>query len=465
MKKIFTTMLLFVLARAGAQQRVLTPQEFLQIVKTYHPVARQAALRVDMAAADMVSARAGFDPVARYSNDRKELDNTLYYHQQVSEIRIPTWYGLDVQAGMERLDGSRTHPSDTKGASAYLGFSMPVVKDLLMDKRRAALKQARIFREFSEEEQKAVVNNLLLEACKAYWAWWEQHQVAALFTTALQNAEQRLRLVKTAWALGDRPAIDTVEALTQLQVFRMRQNEVETGVANARLELGVYLWQAGEAPYDLPEAAVPRAVPFPAAAPDLALLLATADRHPELEQYKYKLEGLQVERKLKFQSLLPSVYVKYNQLGKGSSLSTLTKAAQSPWLESNYRYGLSVSLPLRLSEGRGEYRKAGIKLVLARLEQQNKRAGIHNKVKQYHNEWLQLLRQHRLQEEGIALYATLLRGEELKFRNGESSLFLLNAREQKLLEAEQKRIELQAKSGKVLAGLYAAAGAWPDTEW
>jgi outer membrane protein TolC len=177
--------------------------------------------------------------------------------------------------------------------------------------------------------------------------------------------------------------------------------------------------------------------------------------HPELQQYRFKLEALQVEKRLKFQSLLPSVYLKYNQLNKSHDLS---KSFNTPWLENNYRYGLSVSVPLRLSEGRGEYRKAKLKIEQTELQQLNKQVSLQTKLRQYYNEWKQLREQINLQQRAIQSYAALQRGEEIKFTNGESSLFLVNSRELKTLEAQQKLIELQSKEQKAVASTLWAAG-------
>jgi outer membrane protein TolC len=52
----------------------------------------------------------------------------------------------------------------------------------------------------------------------------------------------------------------------------------------------------------------------------------------------------------------------------------------------------------------------------------------------------------------------LLQVEETKFNLGESSLFLVNARENKLLETEQKYAELRAKFFISLQAIQAAAG-------
>jgi outer membrane protein TolC len=52
----------------------------------------------------------------------------------------------------------------------------------------------------------------------------------------------------------------------------------------------------------------------------------------------------------------------------------------------------------------------------------------------------------------------LLRAEESKFSIGESSMFLVNARENKLLETQQKLNELKAKFFKSLLGIVWATG-------
>jgi hypothetical protein len=67
---------------------------------------------------------------------------------------------------------------------------------------------------------------------------------------------------------------------------------------------------------------------------------------------------------------------------------------------------------------------------------------------------LQLTQQNSLLENLHALQ----KGEEVRFANGESSLFLINAREQKTIEAEQKTIELKAKYQKSAIGVRWAAG-------
>lgn len=437
-------------------QPTMSLEEFLGAVRTFHPLARQAAIGVEIARAEITSARGAFDPVLQNNISRKEFGGVLYYDHQLSEVRIPTWYGVDLVAGIESLTGQRTSTPETKGNSSYFGFSVPVAKGLLIDRRRADLQQAKIFQDLSVQEQRALINDLLYDAARAYWNWWQQYQVQLLFRQAVRNAEERFRLVKAAYQIGERPAIDTVEALAQLQSFRILEQDVNLGVANSQLDVTVFLWQQNGEAYSLPQTVVPQGAAtamLEAFQPER--LLQQVQQHPELQQYRFKLEALQVEKRLKFQSLLPSVYLKYNQLNKSHDLS---KAFSTPWLENNYRYGVTVGLPLRLSEGRGEYRKAKLKIEQTELQQLNKRVSLETKLRQYYNEWRQLGQQILLQQQAIASYQQLQRGEEIRFFNGESSLFLINSREQKTLEARQKLLELQAKEQKARASVLWAAG-------
>ncbi len=458
---IFLVILLPALSKAQQTAATLSAAELATIVRQYHPVAKQAKIGVDMAAADITVARGGFDPLLQVNSNRKTFDGTNYYNYTETELKIPTWYGVEVYTGTESLSGSRTDPQETQGRSSYAGVSVPLLKNLLMDKRRAALQQAKIFRNMSEVERQSTINNLQYEAITIYWKWVQYYQVYGILKNAVQVNERRLTLVKNAYKLGDRPAIDTVEALTQLQQFQYLQNEAYLDFQNAGVELSAYLWQQNDQPYALPEGITPDMawqksdITAGMIETEQALMDIAAKNHPDLRQYNFKLAALQVEKKLKFQELLPVMNLKYNQLGKGYDLG---KTITTPLFENNYRFGVSFYVPLRLSQGRGEYRKAKLKILDTEYALQNKQLQVYNKIKAYRNEALVLLQQVALQQRALTNYQTLQRGEETRFFNGESSLFLVNARETKALEATQKLVEVKMKLLKTMAGLQWAAG-------
>ena len=50
-----------------------------------------------------------------------------------------------------------------------------------------------------------------------------------------------------------------------------------------------------------------------------------------------------------------------------------------------------------------------------------------------------------LAEQNLNNYDKLLKAEEIRFKNGESSIFLINSRENKKIDAQEKLINLKAK--------------------
>ena len=83
---------------------------------------------------------------------------------------------------------------------------------------------------------------------------------------------------------------------------------------------------------------------------------------------------------------------------------------------------------------------------------------IENKIKANYNELLTLRSQFILLEKSFSNFQTLQRGEELKFFNGESSLFLVNSRENKSLEAMQKLLKTKTEYYKAFNNLLWASG-------
>ncbi|SKB76871.1 TolC family protein [Dyadobacter psychrophilus] len=449
-------------AIAQDSANTLRAEQVLELVRAFHPVAKQAAIQVGQAEADLVTARGGFDPVLGAYVARKRFGGTNYYNRVSPEITIPTWYGLEIHSGIENYTGERLDPTMTKGQSAYVGVSIPLAKDLLMDKRRAALKQARIFRTLADTEQRLVLNDLLMNAMDAYWQWVSTYNQYQLMQANVDINQQRLDFVRKSLMNGERAAIDTIETLAQLQSFQYQQNQLRVEFRNAGLQLSAFLWTAIGEPYNLPETIVPPAdwdneqitKDFDL---DLASLLSTTQQsHPELQAYDFKLRALDIEKKLKFQQLLPKADFRYNHLSKG--YNAFASVPESPIFDNNYQYGFKFEIPMRLSAGRGEYKKTKLKIEESQLAQMQKRLELQVKIRQYHNDLVNLREQIKLQNLNLGNYLQLVKAEEIRFRNGESSLFLINSRENKAIEARQKLIELKAKYFKAIYGLQWSAG-------
>jgi outer membrane protein TolC len=416
---------------------------------------------IDRAEAMVTASRAGFDPVLYMSSEKKTFDGKNYYDLFHPELKIPTWYGIEVKAGLENNMGDLLNPELSKGKSSYLGVSVPIGRNLVMDKRRAVLRQARLFREQSKTERLLAMNDLLYGAYSSYWNWVASWAGYRILTEQVRVNEIRYGGVRTAFLQGDRPAIDTTEALAQLQSFQLARSEAWVKFRSAGLELSNYLWTPNDSPFYLPPTIRPdsawekpgvESVQLPVLEDVLA---AVRQGHPKLAVYDYKLQSLDIDKRLKFQGTLPLLNLNGNILNKGYNVFD-----NASWAlyQNNYKIGFDFALPLRISQGRGEYRAAKIKIRETELDRAQESLEIANKVRTYFNELANLSLQVRIAGDNAINYQKLLNGEETRFRAGESSLFLVNARESRALEARQKLAELRAKFFKAYYGLEWAAG-------
>lgn len=461
--KINAVVIFFLLlaVTATAQQNnatLFSVDAFIQQVKAYHPVAKQANILVDKADAQLLASRGNFDPTFAMDATRKTFDGKNYYYHTNPELKIPTRIGADIKAGLENNGGAYMNPELSTGKTSYLGIEMPLLKGLVMDKRRAALQQAKIFQSQSNQEKLQVINNLLFDAYTAYWQWAGNYQLYMLYTQYQQIATARFRLVQIAYANGDRAAMDTLEAYTQVLNFQMLQADAMQKINDASIDLSNYLWQENDVPYQVPQEYKPDTLQFTMAVmpqPIDELVTKAAIENPALRSYTLKLDALEVERKLKLQSLLPVLNAKANLLNKDYYV---LKGVNAAFVENNYKWGIDFKLPLFLREGRGDYKTAKLKIQETNYAFSAKRWEVENKIRSYYNQFIQVNAQIEITKNAYTGLKGLLRQEELKLSNGESSLFMVNSRENKLIETAQKLIELRIKYQKSYYAILWSAG-------
>ena len=239
---------LFLSFASIAQTPVLYPEAFLKIVQTFHPLSKQASIGVQKSEAQILQARGGFDPILSHYSTQKTFDGKNYYTSHAPELSIPTWYGIELRSGLENLQGTRLNSSETLGETSYLGISVPLAKNLFMDQRRASLQQAKLMNKMALQEQRSVLNDLFSDAMASYWNWVKSVRVLKIVDQNLQIAAARVSFVKRSVELGERPAIDTLEATTQLQYFENLYQAKWVERENSRLSLSVYLWQENNTP-------------------------------------------------------------------------------------------------------------------------------------------------------------------------------------------------------------------------
>jgi outer membrane protein TolC len=124
----------------------------------------------------------------------------------------------------------------------------------------------------------------------------------------------------------------------------------------------------------------------------------------------------------------------------------------------NYKWGVTFEMPVLLRKERGDYAMANLKIQDEQYNLDNNRAYIEFKIRNASVEYQNALNQVSIYQRTAEDTYRLLEAERLMFENGESSLFLINARETTYIQAKLKLIEVVVKSKQALLALkYAMA--------
>lgn len=459
---IFIVVLVVNTAFSQEIRSVLSQDDIVKMIKENHPVAKRAELMLAKGKQYERKARGNFDPKLEASLNEKGYKGTEYYSLFSGGLKVPTWYGVELKAGFEENAGYNLNPQNNlpDNGIAFAGMSIPIGRDLIIDKRRATLRQAQIYREASLFEQENMMNNLLFDGIKSYWKWvqaWNEYQV---YKRSVQLVEERFAGVRQSFEFGDKPAIDTLEAFIQVQNRQMSRNQALIKYRNASLDLSNYLWIDGEIPLEITDSLHPAKLDNVDENHDKiekvnfdSIVINLASEHPTLILYQYKVDQYKVEKRLKQNNLLPKLNVNYNVLNEPINNDPFNDINTQ-----NYKWGFDLSIPLFMRKEIGDYQLAKIKLNDAQLSQDQKILSVQNKVRQYMNEATNLQEQVVISIANVKNYEQLLEGEKLKFDSGESSLFLINSREKNLIKAQLKQLELISKYNISSVGVLWAKG-------
>lgn len=424
----------------------------------FHPLINKAYNRAAFGQANLQMSRGAFDPKVSFENQQKQYNDQLYYNQSGGSVSIPTWFGISLKGGYSINEGLYLNPEENLPDNGLYsaGISLDASEGLWINKRMATLKQASLIKDQTKSERDLLINELITEASNAYFNWllaYENYQVNVAFKN---NAEQRFEGVKERALQGDIAMIDTVESYTNVQQRYLSLSESEVALVQARLAASNYLWGADNIPLEISSQSIPLNITDLELESFLGIENGGLDNfylitHPKLNILNAKIGGLKIERSLKRASFFPEVQANFNVLQ--SEVENFT-----PINTDQYKAGIKVQMPLFLRKERGALKITDLKLSDAELDLNYESVKIQNKVSQTVQAQVALNEQLNLSNELVSNYSTLLKGEQQKFNAGESSLFVVISREQKLIEAKIKFNTTLNKYLKNKAGLFNAMG-------
>ncbi|WP_347049807.1 TolC family protein [Flavobacterium olei] len=442
--KLFSFLILFCFSSMQSQnfnQEELTFEEFLGYVKKYHPLVKQANLEVSSAQARLMTARGGFDPKIEVDYSKKEFKGTEYYSLLNSSFKIPTWYGIEVKAGFDDTDGEYYNPQNRtpEAGLTSLGVSVALGQGMFINQRMADVREGKLQVKLSDAERRLRAIAILAKASEAYFEWRKSYNEAELYKNYLGFASARFEGVRKLIEAGDSPAIDSVEAKITV---RNRELNFENGnlkLAKARLNLANYLW-IENVPVELgemvkPETNLIQTIEQTLRTDAMMVDVQSLDSHPKIQSLETKMSILEVNRQLKANSLLPKVNVGYNYISEPQYWNSFNA--------DDYKFNVDFSFPIFLRKERGSLKMAKIKIQDLQFDIGQQRLELKNKIKAQQTEIASLRRQKKVIDDLVKDYSTMLNSEEKLFSFGESSIFLINSRENNLVSAKLSQISLE----------------------
>ncbi len=435
---IFISILFVSLIRA---QDSLSFETYKLLVFKNHPFVSKALNLQRLGEAERLKARGAFDPSVSSNIDQKQMDGKEYYWTSNTNLKIPTWIGANLKSGYEANRGAYLNNDMNLPGSGlwYMGVEIPLGQGLFYDERRLQLQQAKNILQIGILDRQIMLNDLLLDAYSSYWLWTEAYRKYLIAEEGFQLAKQRFEAVKSQVSTGDTPPIDTVEALILLENRTIDRLQSKNNLANTKLIASTFVWNDSIQPVLIPEQVKPQKKMD--LAPDFLLNISDrVDTLPVVQQAFYKIEQMELELRWKREQLKPTINLNYNLLTKPIGNESLAALSTQ-----NYKFGVTGYVPLFLRKERGGLKQSKLKLENANLDYSVKKREYQIKVQTMQNELNQVRSALETQKRLVEHTRKLRDAELINFSMGESSLFLVNTREQAYLSSENKLVEIEIK--------------------
>lgn len=446
-----------VAAQSPAVKDTLTPDLLFRLVKERHPLMKIGDLKLEQGAAALLIAKGGFDPIIGADYLRKDFDSRFYFQHVEGGLSVPTSIlGLQLQAGFEQHTGQYLNPEfkQPPGGVYYAGLKLPLLQGLMFDQRRAQRNTGRILLNNADATHQAIANNLIYESTLAYLDWVSAHWLYSIINDATDLARDRLLFVRGSVSGGDRAAIDTLEAFIQLQTLEADLSQAAMFLQNSQFALSNFLWlddsatlipdQLFLAPSD------PKSISFPF---PKGIIQNWLEQHPDIRMMDYSIAQLDIQRRLLAESLKPQVDLHFNLLTGVAGDDFIGNISTA-----NNKWSVRASFPLFLRKARGDLKMNQAVTKEISYRRMMLRNELNNQYLRANNEFSALDDQYRTLRDAANNLERLLTAEQQRFVQGESALFIVNARQTNLLNTQRHMIDRWTRANKARIALHWTEG-------
>lgn len=425
-------------SNAEIQPQMLTLEALLASVNKNFPPLRAALLERPLAEADLLNQEGRFDLSLK---SRLDTQNFGYYQNERFEIAIeqPTqMWGATVYSGYSLSEG-RYPDYDGKsvtnnGGQYKAGVRVPLARDRAIDSRRADLGKARIglrLADLSIDQQRLTI---LQTATRRYWDWVAAGRRLLIANTLLEVAIGRDAILTEAVRIGALPQFEQLD--NQRIVLQRRNNVVEARrtLENTAIEMSLYLRDDTGSPVIAEPAKLIPGFPDPAEITDTQMIddmAAALGRRPDVLRYVFQRNQVEIDRKLAQNQRMPNVDLfteYYRESGNGI-------VRRGP---NDLRVGLVFDMPLQRRQATSRLQNAEARLGQLEQRERFQRDQVSAEVRDAASAVKAAFERSQVVTEELSVTRRVEDAERLRFELGDSTLFVLNQREQATAEAAIK---------------------------
>jgi len=431
---------------ASPKTQKLSLVNVLQSIYTNYPQLKIARLEIVKASGPFINAKGQFDPLLEVTSRSQPVGGYINNYGD-TQLTIPTLYnGVKFFAGYRNGEGNwpiyYQNYLTNSGGEYRAGLSLPLLRDRLIDKERTGLLSSAQLMLMKKRDAEAIKIKIYQEAIKTYWQWVEAGLQLKIFKQFLHLARKRQHAIEQQAKLGDLPTLAISENLQQIIQREQLLNQGQIIFEQAAVNLSLYLRDPKGKPLVPGEKSLPN---LTSAANTIMGTQQVLREHPGIKKLNHYANMLKLKRNQARNELLPQLDATaytFKQNGTGGYPLMIPQAAM---------VGVSFKFPLLQRQAKGNLIEAESELRQVRVEKKFL-------YEQLNNEFTNILiginrsrKQVGLLKRELALAQKVQQGEIKKFYQGDSTLFLVNQREQMTAQVKLNSLHVQVQLDELIA--------------
>lgn len=437
---LFGIAFLFISTHSGASKPIqeLSLTKLLENIDHHYPQIKIARFEIEKASGAFINAKGKFDPSLEASSQSQPMGGYINNYGD-TQFTIPTLYnGLKLFVGYRNGEGNwpiyYQNYLTNSGGEYRTGISLPLFRDRLIDKDRTELLSSAQTILMRQHDAEAIKIKIYQEAIKNYWDWVEAGQQVKIFQHLLDLAKKRQHAIEQQAEQGDLPKLSVSENLQQIIQREQLLNQGGMIFEQASVNLSLYFRDHKGNPL------IPNQYTPPALAQTINFRLKNQvplSEHPSIKKLHNYTNVIKLKRNLARNELLPQLDTTaytFKQNGTGGYPLLIPQAAM---------VGISFKFPLLQRQAKGNLIQAQNELRQVTVEKKFLYDQLNNELSKILIGIRRSMQQVNLLKKELSLAQKVQQGETKKFYQGDSTLFLVNQREQTTTQVQLNTLHAQ----------------------